>query len=377
MNSHINKQRTKFRTAFGSSLLAAFLCVGMLAGCKDMFHPGGSKEKTEEIVSQMPSNLSLNDTLTWISNYAVEGSEYTITVRNNETIEPKTLSYSGKTVGITLTGGSSERTISLSTTGSLFTVGSGVTLTLGYNVTLWGRNNNTTSLVYVNSGGRFVMHTDSKIRGNITNYWGGGVYVSASGTFTMNGGTISGNTASDGGGGVYVNGGAFTMNGGTISGNTALDCGGVVLTNGTFTMSGGTISSNTASGGSGGVGVFSGIFTMNEGTISGNTGRIGGGVGVFSGTFTMSGGTISGNTSMSGGGVFVMANNGGTFTKQLGGVIYGSNESNSVLRNTATSGTNSGHAVYVSVSPIRIRNTTAGVGVTMNSAVSGSAGGWE
>jgi hypothetical protein len=64
----------------------------------------------------------------------------------------------------------------------------------------------------------------------------------------------------------------------------------------------------------------------------------------------------------------------GTFTKQSGGVIYGSNESNSALKNTATSGDNYGHAVYVSSSPTKKRNTTAGTGVTLNSS---TAGGWE
>ncbi|MDE6350203.1 MAG: hypothetical protein K2K67_04285, partial [Treponemataceae bacterium] len=52
----------------------------------------------------------------------------------------------------------------------------------------------------------------------------GGVNVGGSGTFTMEGGTISGNTATSNGGGVYVNGsGAFTMQNGTISGNTPDD----------------------------------------------------------------------------------------------------------------------------------------------------------
>ncbi|MDR1219256.1 MAG: hypothetical protein LBK73_06545 [Treponema sp.] len=98
----------------------------------------------------------------------------------------------------------------------------------------------------------------------------------------------------------------------------------------------------------------------------------GGGVYVYGGTFTMSGGEISGNTASSpysGGGVFV---NGGTFIKQSGGIIYGSNATNA-LKNTA----NNGNAVYVGSSPVKIRNTTVGVGVTLDSAASGSAGGWE
>jgi uncharacterized repeat protein (TIGR02543 family) len=310
-------------------------------------------------------DLSLNAALMWISINATTGDAYTITLRNNETISPKSLSYGGKMVGITLTGGTTERTISLSTTGTLFMVENGVTLTLGNNVTLQGRSNNMSSLIRVNSGGRLVMNTGSNISSNTnssSSSCGGGVYVDG-GTFAMSGGNISSNTVSSStGGGVYVENGTFTMSGGEISGNT--------------------VSSSYFDSVGGGVYVGSGTFTMSDGKISGNTASSSsssaGGGGVYSsGTFTMSGGEISGNTASSsssdsaGGGVYVAS---GTFTKQPGGVIYGSNESNSVLRNTATSGDNYGHAVYVYGPPAKKRNTTAGTGVTLNS---GAAGGWE
>ena len=264
---------------------------------------------------------SLQAALTWLASNAAAGGNYTITISADETIPPQTLSYNGNTVGITLTGDSTERTVSLSSSGSLFTVSSGVTLTLGNNVTLQGRSDNTASLVRVNSEGRLVMESGSKITGNTANgSYGGGVFVESSGTFTMNGGEISGNTASNRGGGVYVDSGTFTMNGGEIGGNTASNSGGGVLVNGgTFTMNGGAISSNTASDGGGG-------------------------------------------------GVYV---NGGTFTKPWGGTIYGSDASDS-LKNTAT---NDGHAVYVSSS--KKRNRTAREGITLDTSVSGLSGGWE
>jgi hypothetical protein len=103
----------------------------------------------------------------------------------------------------------------------------------------------------------------------------------------------------------------------------------------------------------------------------------GGGVYVgSSGTFTMSGGTVSGNTASEsssyyshhsyGGGVYV----GGTFTKSGGGTIYGS-DPEATLRNTAASGDNYGHAVFVIISYLDKKlNTTAGPGVDLNS-------GWE
>jgi hypothetical protein len=238
-----------------------------------------------------------------------------------------------------------EKTISLNGTGSLFSIASGATLTLGNNVTLRGRSGNTASLVLVNSGGSLEMTAGSKITGNTASY-GGGVRV-YNGTFTMSGGAISGNTASNSGGGVCVdNSGTFTMSGGAISGNTTSYGGGVLVYSGTFTMSGGAISGNTASNSGGGVCVGS------------------------NGTFTMSGGAISGNTTSYGGGVY----SNGTFTKQSGGTIYGSDASTS-LRNTASS-SSYGHAAYVYTGSKK-RNTTAGTSVTLYSSISGSSGGWE
>jgi uncharacterized repeat protein (TIGR02543 family) len=219
------------------------------------------------------------------------------------------------------------------------------------------------------------------VSGNTSYSFGGGVSVSGGGTFTMSGGAISGNTSSGydhsfGGGVVVWHDSTFTMDGGTISGNTATATvnsffhpGGGVYVLGAFILNDGTISGNPG----GGVYTQGGTFTMNGGTISDNTSSYyssyGGGVSVDSGTFTMSGGTISGNsTSNEGGGVSVGYES--TFTKLSGGTIYGAN-AGGTLANTAADG----YAVYVSSD--KKRNTTAGPGVTLDSSVSGSAGGWE
>jgi hypothetical protein len=302
---------------------------------------------------QMPAD-SLAAALTWIKAKAVAGGEYTITLTADEVIAPATLSYDGKAVSITLVGSASERTVSLSSNGSLFTVGSKVTLALGNNVTLRGRSNNA-ALVKVNSGGVLKMNAGSKITGNSGRGDGGGVYV-AGGTLTMSGGTISGNKAysdsnSYGGGGVCVVGGTFTMSGGTISGNEAYyskisgtympdSGGGVYVSRGTFTMSDNAqINGNKGSG----VYVVGGTFTMrgnaqirgNEGSAGNSGSNIatagGGGVHIIgsssvAGTFTMEGGTISGNEAYDagigegGGGVYI--GNYGKFTMK-GGEIRG------------------------------------------------------
>ncbi|GHV36893.1 hypothetical protein AGMMS49546_03190 [Spirochaetia bacterium] len=347
----------------------------------------------------VPDTLSLAESLIWVTNNAVDGGAYVITLRNNESIAPRTLSYDGRNVTVILSGGTAEKTISLSGGGSLFTLYSRVTLMLDNNVTLQGRSNSR-SLVSV-SGGTLIMKGGSKIKGNTSastsSSYGGGVNVS-SGTFTMAGGEISGNTAtatatttttsSSYGGGVNVSGGTFTMAGGEISGNTS-------TTTITYT------STNTASSYGGGVNVSGGTFTMAGGEISGNTATAtgttypfytassyGGGVNVSGGTFTMAGGEISGNTgtatvtgtgtgtagtaSSYGGGVYTNSN--GTFTK-TSGVIYGSNISDA-LKNTVSSN-NNGHAVYVNSSPTKKRNTTAGISVNLDSRVGGTAANWE
>ena len=379
------------------------------------------------------SNQNLADSLTYISINAVSGDEYYIILGVNESISPKNLSYSGKTVGITLLGSSNERIITLSSNGSMFTVDSSVTLTLDENITLVGISENNASLVFINNDGKLIMNDGAKISGNTASSsnsysYGGGVY--SSGTFTMNDGKISGNIASSSstsytspansnGGGIYSFG-TFIMNGGEISGNTASSSysysssnpnsysyGGGVYSN-TFTMNGGEITGNTASSSNSssysyGGGVRSGTFTMNGGKISGNTASSSHsssnpfsspsnsysyGGGVCSETFTMNGGEISGNTASSsysysysnsyshGGGVF----SSGTFTKSGDGTItgYASDTVNgNVVKIGNTVQSNKGNAVYLESSPDKRRETTAGPGVNLDSSKDGAAGGWE
>ena len=191
--------------------------------------------------------------------------------------------------------------------------------------------------VYMNSAPEVTMNGGS-ITGNTAANNGGGVYA-FSGTFTMNDGTIAGNKATaKNGGGVYANGStAFTVKGGTIGGSTAADAnaakygGGVYVKNGTFTMSGGKVTGNSASKDGGGVRLDKGTFNMSgSAVISRNTADgYGGGVDANDGSFTMSGGSITGNTTTNespnwsgGGGVCVFDD--GSFTMS-GGSITGNN----------------------------------------------------
>jgi uncharacterized repeat protein (TIGR02543 family) len=337
------------------------------------------------------TNTGLAAAFAWVNSYSGSTRDFTIVAQANESIAPITIDPNSST-NIILSGGTTEKTISLNTNGSLFTIYYG-TLTLDNNITLQGRSSNYASLVrLIMSSANLVMNTGSKIIDNtaVTNSTssfrvvaGGGVYVGR-GTFTMNGGTISGYRIE-----------ATNSSSSSYSSDIRAMGGGVLVEDGTFIMNNGTISNNTAYSNkfySGGGGVFVGeygTFTMINGTISGNTAQsssvlaisyaYGGGVAVWDyGTFTMQGGTISGNTVTSadnrlGGGVYVQNDR---FTK-TGGTIYGSNASPTSLQNTAKD-TNSGHAVYALVSSsIMRRNSTAGTAVNLDSSRVGSAGGWE
>ncbi len=109
------------------------------------------------------------------------------------------------------------------------------------------------------------------------------------------------------------NEGTFTMNGGIITGNTATGDGGGVFNTGTFTLDGGDITSNTAQEHGGGV--FNAdssdsdnrnAFTMASGTITGNEARAGGGMfngeGAIGPRITLTGGDITDNTATEAGG---------------------------------------------------------------------------
>ncbi|MBO5691139.1 MAG: hypothetical protein J6R96_04685, partial [Spirochaetaceae bacterium] len=90
-------------------------------------------------------------------------------------------------------------------------------------------------------GGTFSM-TGGSITGNDGNYNGGGVFM-GSGTFSMTGGSITGNSAgTSGGGGVAISGGTFMISGGSITGNSAEAKGnGVCMTAGAFKISGNAV----------------------------------------------------------------------------------------------------------------------------------------
>lgn len=287
--------------------IIVFLVI-LLASCS-LF--GGIEEMHEMLLAStfIPAEGNgLMAKLAWLEINAQSNYKYDVVVDAEEIITPYIFSYAGRDkVTVRLKGAAGAVPVYLSTMGAMFTVESGVTLILDNNITLNGREDNEKSLVIVNSGANLVMNAGAKITGNKGAYEGGGVYVNG-GSFTMDGGEISGNNAKYGGG-VFVNDGTFILNGGDIKINDASsgspsygDGGGVYIHSGSFIMNGGKISANDVysyrgSGSGGGVYVEEGSFNMRGGTISGNNGTgYGGGVNIgFQGFFEKTGGTIYGD----------------------------------------------------------------------------------
>lgn len=108
---------------------------------------------------------------------------------------------------------------------------------------------------------------------------GGGVHVSNA-TFVMSGGTISGCSAGAGGGLYATYSSKITINKGTISECSASEGGGLYVDGSTLTIEGGTISGCTASGAGmgGGLCAYNSIITIGGGTIENNKAIYGGGV---------------------------------------------------------------------------------------------------
>ena len=243
-------------------------------------------------------------------------------------------------------------------------------------------------VINVSNGAKFIL-CDCKGGGTITHSSGAkgkGVEPSgktAAATFSMYGGTISGNHTDANcwgpdGAGVEIQNGTFTMYGGTISDNHAeyagsnYGGGGVCAqTSGTFTMYGGTINNNHSATDAGGVMVWGGgAMNIDGGTIRDNTAdEAGGGIRTNSYKFIISGNSvIENNTAVKGGGVYYGSSSntmtisesarisGNTATRYGGGIYFDKEGSltmngGSITGNTATG---DGGGVYFGGDTFRI-----------------------
>ncbi|MCD8365101.1 MAG: right-handed parallel beta-helix repeat-containing protein, partial [Clostridiales bacterium] len=257
---------------------------------------------------------------------AIDAAESGDTIQLLASIEENVTIGSNQNIVLDLNGYTLERTIG---TDDLNPVESPV-ITVEGTLELQDSSADETGMVLMSSYTDSYGSTYSRLNG-----YGGGVYIEDGGSFTLTGGTISGDGVAmtiEGGGVAVASGGAFTMNGGTITGfkvsSASMDGGGVYVA-GTFTMNGGSITDNESGTGDGG-GVYvtsGGSFTLTDGDISGNSAHDFG-AGVFNnGTFVMIGGSIKDNsvthTDGDGGGVFNAMS--GVFTIS-GGSITGNSD---------------------------------------------------
>jgi hypothetical protein len=240
----------------------------------------------------------------------------------SETIPPGSTFTAGANSPAAVVINGNNRTLRLQSgsTGSIITVGNGVTLTLR-DVTLQGHDTNTAALVTVLSGGTLNLeYVVIKDNTNTATSDGGGALVQGGGSLTMKGGTVTGNKANKGGGvAVQGNGQLNINNNTTISLNVARTSGGGIYAAGpngnTVIISNTSIRENIAeSYYGGGIYAFGTSVTMANSSVTENRspGSSGGGVYFLADsssdrTFTMTGGRILNNTANNmGGGVDVM-----------------------------------------------------------------------
>lgn len=134
--------------------------------------------------------------------------------------------------------------------------------------------------------------TDSTIAENVAD---DGAGIHNSGTLALNNSTISNNQGRASGGGIYVESGSLSVTGSTISGNTAYEGGGISNREGTVTLTNSTVDRNSGVPGGGG-GIWNRhILTLVGSTVSHNTGQDAGGILNSDGTVILLHSTISGN----------------------------------------------------------------------------------
>jgi predicted outer membrane repeat protein len=290
------------------------------------------------------------------------GSGSSLTMKDHALIEGNSGIGSSDSGGVyvgngafTMQGNASVKNNSAAGFGGGVNVGNNGTFTMEGSSSVTG--NTAESGGGVRSSGAFVMK-DTALVGGLTalegntaaNGYGGGVYITSNGAFTMSGDAlVQFNTSPAGsGGGVYIgSSGAFTMNDDAlVTRNTAASYGGGLYAAGDVTINGGGISENTTSSYGGGVyfNFDSGTFTLNDGFIDGNTADYyGGGVYIANGDFVMADGSIGNNKALKGGGVYLSQGSGVTSTLRInGGEIAGNYASSSGY------GSNGGGGVFIS-----------------------------
>ena len=158
-----------------------------------------------------------------------------------------------------------------------------------------------------------TLATGAALRNAAVNGNGGAIYAAGNTVVTVSDGSITGCQAENGNGGAIYAEGTVNMSGGVVKDNSsAANGGGLYLSNdASFTMTGGSLTGNGAANG-GGIYSEGGVVLSNDkAVVSGNTASVNGG-GVYvseSGSLSLTAGSIgasdSPNTAASGSGVYL------------------------------------------------------------------------
>jgi predicted outer membrane repeat protein len=265
----------------------------------------------------------------------------------------KNLTIHGPTVA---SGNPPTAVIDAQTSGRIFFINDGVTVTLQYLLFKNGYTDEEGGAV-CNQGNLTI--NSCKFTNNNAESGGGAITNEVTGTCKVTNSTFSSNNAPSNDGGAFYNYyGSASIDGCTFTSNTATDYGGAIYNyEGNVTVTGSNVYNNTATNYGGGI-YNNGDLTLTSSSVYNNTATIyaGGIYNYYSGTMTLTSSSVyKNNATNSGGGIF----NFGTMTltgsssvynntaTSFGGGIYNSgtmtlNSSSSVYNNTAISGDGGG-----------------------------------
>ena len=182
----------------------------------------------------------------------------------------------------TIDGSGQDITISGSSAGRVFTVKSGISLTLNKLRVAWGKDTSTLGGGALYSDGGHVIITNSMFSDNSAAYFGGGVMI-YNGTLTVTNSTFSGNSAGGLGGGITSYNSTVSVSNSTVDANSAAKSqvadgsgGGLYSEGGQLTVSNSTFYLNSAEGNGGGIASDNSTVTLTNCTFYRNSADVAG-----------------------------------------------------------------------------------------------------
>ncbi len=245
--------------------------------------------------------------------------------------------------------GANQLTVSGNNTSRVFTVDSGVTVTL---------NDLTIANGYADNGGGIFSNGNLTLNNSIlannrstfyngTSYGGGGGIYNTIGSLTLNGSTFSNNSAQANGGGFHSDAGAITITNSTFTGNSGDAGGGFIAMTGVVTVTNSTFTSNPGNYGGGfALGADSSMVaaTVNDSAFTNNSAGYGGAI--TGSNLTVNNSTFTGNTARQ--------HAGGIFSR--GTLVV---NSSTLSNNTAgIQGGGSGGGIYSDFGTVTVNNST-------------------